>query len=94
MQIRSIRHKGLGRLVEDDDDRGIRPDLSGRVRNVLAAIVSADDVDGVQGPPGWRVHRLSGGRAKTWSISSSGNWWITFEIESGDVAHLDLEDYH
>ena len=94
MQIRSIRHKGLGRLVEDDDDRGIRPDLSGRVRNVLAAIVSADDVDGVRGPPGWRVHRLSGGRAGTWSISVSGNWRITFEIESGDVAHLDLEDYH
>ena len=94
MQIRSIRHKGLRRLVEDDDDRGIRPDLNGRVRNVLAAIVSAADVDGVRGPPGWRVHRPSGGRTGTWSIGVSGNWRIAFEIESGDVAHLDLEDYH
>ena len=94
MQTRSIRHKGLRRLVEDDDDRGIRPDLSGWVRNVLAAIVSAADVNGVRGPPGWRVHRLSGGRAGTWSISVSGNWRITFEIESGDIAHVDLEDYH
>ena len=94
VQIRSIRHKGLRRLVEDDDDRGIRPDLVGRVRNVLAAIVSATDMDGVRGPPGWRIHRLSGGRAGTWSVSVSGNWRITFEIENGDVADLDLEDYH
>ena len=94
MQTRSIHRKGLRRLLEDDDDRGIRPDLSGRVRNVLAVIVSAVDVNSVRGPPGWRVHRPSGGRAGAWSISVSGNWWITFEIESGDIAHLDLEDYH
>ena len=94
MQIRNIRHKGLKRLAEDDDERGIRPDLTGRVRNVLAAIISAADIDGVRGPPGWRIHRLSGDRAGTWSISVSGNWRITFRIDNGDVANMDLEDYH
>ena len=94
MQIRSIRHNGLKRLVEDDDVRGIRPDLIARVRNVLAAIVGAADMDGVQGPPGWRIHGLSGRRAETWSISVSSNWRITFEIEHGVVTNLDLEDYH
>ncbi len=94
MQIRNIRHKGLKRLAEDDDERGIRPDLAGRVRNVLAAIISAADIDGVRGPPGWRIHRLSGDRAGTWSISVSGNWRITFRIDNGDVANMDLEDYH
>ena len=94
MQIRSVRHKGLKRFVEDDDDRGIRSDLAGRVRNVVAAIVSAADVDGVRGPPGWRIHRLSGDRAGTWSVSVSDNWRITFRIENGDVADMDLEDRH
>jgi proteic killer suppression protein len=94
MQIRSIRHKGLRRFVEDDDDRGLRRDLVGRVRNILAVLISAADMDGVQGPPGWRVHRLVGDRAGTWSISVSGNWRITFDIVGGEISNLDLEDYH
>ena len=94
MQIRSIRHKGLRRFVEDDDDRGLRRELVGRVRNILAVLISAADMDGVQGPPGWRVHRLVGDRAGTWSISVSGNWRITFDIVGGEISNLDLEDYH
>jgi len=27
-----------------------------------------------------------------WSISVSGNWRITFEIEDDEIKHLDLED--
>ena len=94
MRIRSIRHKGLKRFVEDDDDRSLRRDLVGRVRNILAVLISASDMDGVQGPPGWRIHRLAGDRAGTWSLSVSGNWRITFEIRNGEICDLDLEDYH
>lgn len=94
MDIRSVRSRGLGRLLETDDGRGIRPELLSRVRNVLAALMSARDIEGVRGPPGWRVHRLSGDRAGTWSISVSGNWRITFEIADGEIVNLDLEDYH
>ena len=94
MLIRSVRHKGLRRLIEDDDNRGIRRDLAGRVRNVLAVLISAADMAGVQGPPGWRVHQLTGDRAGTWSISVSGNWRVTFEISQGEITNLDLEDYH
>jgi proteic killer suppression protein len=94
MQIRSIRHKGLKRFVEDDDDRGIRRDLAGRVRNILAVLISAADMDGVHGPPGWRVHQLTGDRAGTLRISVSGNWRTTFDIEGGGICNLDLEDYH
>lgn len=94
MQIVSIRHKGLKRFIEEDDERGLRRDLVGRVRNILSALIAADDMDGVQDPPGWRIHQLSGDRAGTWSISVSGNWRITFTIEQGKIANLDLEDYH
>jgi toxin HigB-1 len=37
---------------------------------------------------------LKGDRAGTWSISVSGNWRITFDIDEGEVANLNLEDYH
>ena len=94
MNIRQVRHRGLKRLLEDDDDRGIRRDLVPRVRNILTALVSAADIDGIKGPPGWRVHKLSGDRAGTWSIRVSGNWRITFDNEGGEIRNLDLEDYH
>lgn len=94
MNIRSIRHRGLKRLIEDDDPREIRRDLENRVRRVITALVLAADVKSIVAPPGWRIHQLTGDRAGTWSISVSGNWRITFDIEGGDVTGLDLEDYH
>jgi proteic killer suppression protein len=68
MKILSVKHRGLKRLLEKDDTRGIRPDLANRIRNILAALIAAVDMDGVQGPPGWRIHQLTGDRAGTWSI--------------------------
>ena len=94
MKIHSIRHKGLKRFVENDDSRGVRPDLVNRVRNVLAALIAARDIDGVRGPPGWRIHQLTGDRAGTWSFSVSGNWRLTFELADEEIRNLDLEDYH
>jgi hypothetical protein len=52
MNIQTIRHKGLKRLIEQNDDREVRPDWVRRVRNILAALISAADIEGVQGPPG------------------------------------------
>ena len=94
MLIRSIKHRGLRRFVENDDAREIRNDLVGRIRNILAALIAAENMEGVRGPPGWRVHQLTGDRAGTWSIAASGNWRISFEIEDNGIAGLNLEDYH
>jgi proteic killer suppression protein len=93
MVIRSVRHRGLSRLIRDDDRSELRSDLVPRVRRVLTALIVAPDMKGVRGPPGWRIHLLSGDRAGTWSISASGNWRLTFEIHQGEICDLDLEDY-
>jgi len=94
MVIRSVRHRGLLRLIEDDDSWELRGDLVRRVRNALAALIAAPDMGGVAGPPGWRVHQLRGHRAGTWSISISGNWRLTFDVRQREIFDLDLEDYH
>ena len=94
MNVRTIRHRGLKRFIEDNDGRAIRPDLLNRTRNILAALIAASEMDALQGPPGWRIHQLSGDRAGTWSISVSGNWRITFEADGNEIVNLDLEDYH
>jgi hypothetical protein len=59
MRIASVRHRGLRRLLENDDARGLRADMARRVRNILAALIAARDMDGVNGPPGWRIHKLT-----------------------------------
>lgn len=94
MIIRSVRHRGLRRLLEEDDARELRADLANRARRILTVLLAADDMSGVVGPPGWRIHQLVGDRAGTWSISVSGNWRLTFALDRGEIVELDLEDYH
>ncbi len=91
-----MRHRGLKRLIEDNQSKGLRPDLVARIRHILTALILAEDMGRFRAsaPPGWRVHRLSGDRKDTWSISMSGNWRVTFEEEDGYLDLLDLEDYH
>jgi proteic killer suppression protein len=59
----------------------------------VTLLLSAPDMDGVQGPPGWRVHQLTGDRSGTWSVSASGNWRITFTQEDDEICNLNLEDH-
>jgi len=47
MNIRSVQHRGLLRLIEDDDTREVRTDLVKRLRNILAMLISASDMNGV-----------------------------------------------
>jgi len=94
MLLASVRHKGLRRFVEDGDARGLKADMTARLQNILTALFAAPAIEELRGPPGWRVHQLTGDRAGTWSISVSGNWRLTFDVVDGDIANLDLEDYH
>jgi proteic killer suppression protein len=94
MDILSIAHKGLRNYVQKNDPKGLPRDKVERIQNVLAALIQAPDMEGVEGPPGWRIHQLRGDRAGQWSISISGNWRLTFRIEEGAIADLNLEDYH
>lgn len=52
MEIRRVRHRGLLRLLEENDSRELRPDLVKRLRNILAALIAATDMTEVSGPPG------------------------------------------
>jgi hypothetical protein len=51
MIIRSVRHRGLLRLIRDDDSRELRSDLVPRVRRVLTALITATDMKLCTGSP-------------------------------------------
>ncbi|MCY3655180.1 MAG: type II toxin-antitoxin system RelE/ParE family toxin [Chloroflexi bacterium] len=96
MRFRTIRHRGLRCLIEGDNERWLPPDLVERIRDIVAVLILAENIDEfiADARAGWRVHGLTGDRRGTWSVSVSGNWRMTFEEEDGFVVRLDLEDYH
>ena len=83
-------------MIEDDNPRYLSNSLVPRIRNILTALLLAENVQGflMSCPPGWRSHRLSGERETDWSVSVSGNWRITFRETDGYIDRLNLEDYH
>jgi toxin HigB-1 len=52
MIVRSVRHRGLLRLIQDDDSREVRSDLVQRVRRILTALITASDITALHGPAG------------------------------------------
>ncbi len=91
--IKSFRHKGLKRLFETGERRGVAADLADRLRRQLDVLNRAGTTADMN-LPGYRLHRLKGDRAGTWSVSVSGNWRVTFTFEGQDAFDVDLEDYH
>jgi len=94
MGISSIAHKGLRRLYENDDARGVRTDLVKKLQRVLFALETAATIEELNRFPGWRLHQLKGDLKDFWSISVSGNWRLIFRFDGGEASGLDLVDYH
>jgi toxin HigB-1 len=94
LSIRSFRHKGLKRLFEDGNAKGVLPSLADKIGDILAAIDAAVEIEDVSLFPGWRLHPLKGDLRDFWSITVSGNWRIIFRFDGGDAFELDLVDYH
>ncbi len=91
--IRSIRHRGLKRLYEDDDPRGVIAEHAGKLRDILArldAAKSSADMD----LPGFRLHPLKGFRKGFWAVTVRANWRVIFRFLNGDVLEVDYIDYH
>jgi proteic killer suppression protein len=92
--IRSFRHKGLSRLFEDGDARGVPPHLARKLVNVLTFLNVANNPEEAAPFPGLRLHRLKGEMEGNWSITISGNWRVVFRFEKGDAYDVDFLDYH
>jgi toxin HigB-1 len=96
MRIRNIIHKGLRRLVEDDDRSGIQPELVEKLGLMVAFLQDMQDENQLHQVPLWKAHLLTGSRKGTWSLFVSKNWRLTFRIEKTEIEIIDLnyEDYH
>ncbi len=91
--IRSFRHKGLRRLFEQDDPRGVNPEHAEKLRDILATLHAAPSVAHMD-LPGFRLHPLKGELKGFWSITVRANWRVIFRFEDGGAEDVDYVDYH
>ncbi|MEW6212871.1 MAG: type II toxin-antitoxin system RelE/ParE family toxin [Acidobacteriota bacterium] len=91
--IKSFRHKGLKKLFETGDRKGVMADLAPRIRRMLDALDAAHDAQDLN-LPGYDLHELKGDRKGTWAVKVNKNWRITFRFINGEITDVDLEDYH
>jgi proteic killer suppression protein len=91
--IRSFRHRGLKRLYERGDRRGIRPDFLDAVEDILARLDVATTPQALD-LPGYRLHPLKGDLKGYWSVTVRANWRIIFRFDGEYVLDVELIDYH
>jgi len=91
--IRSIRHKGLKRLHDEDDPRGVMAEHAVKLRDVLARLDAAGTVSDMD-VPGFRLHPLKGRERGFWAVTVRANWRVIFRFAGPDAFDVDYVDYH
>lgn len=91
--IESFAHKGLKRLYEKDDARGLNPEHVDKITFILTTLDAAETVEAMN-VPSFRLHRLTGVLKGFWSVTVRANWRIIFRFADGAASEVNLVDYH
>jgi toxin HigB-1 len=91
--IRTIRHKGLKRLHEEDDPCGVVAEHAVKLRDILARLDAARTVTDMD-MPGFRLHALKGKLRGFWAVTVRANWRVIFRFVDPDAFDVDYLDYH
>lgn len=91
--IRSIRHRGLRLLYEEDNPRAISAEHVVKLRDILVRLDAAQGVDDMN-VPGFRLHALKGELKGFWAVTVRANWRVVFRFSNNDVFDVDYVDYH
>jgi toxin HigB-1 len=76
--------------------KGAPPAMGDKLRKLLFALETANNLDQVSRFPGWKLHPLKGGLKEFWSLTVTGNWRLIFRYdkEANSASDIDLIDYH
>ncbi|MBZ0160321.1 MAG: type II toxin-antitoxin system RelE/ParE family toxin [bacterium] len=91
--IERFRHKGLKRLFQQGDAKGISPELLEKLENILFVLSRARRPEDMN-LPGFGLHRLKGDFKGFWSVTVRAHSRVIFRFEEGDAHDVDLIDYH
>ena len=84
--ILAIRHKGLRRLYEEDDPRGVIAEHAEKLRDILARLDAATTVEDMA-LPGFRLHPLKGDLKGFWAVTVRANWRVIFRFVTQVAVH-------
>ena len=91
--IENFKHKGLKRLFENGESKGILADHVEKIENILAVLnraASPSDMD----LPGFKIHPLKGERKGFYGVTVRANWRVIFRFKDGHACDVELIDYH
>ena len=91
--IENFKHKGLKRLFENGESKGILADHVEKIENILAVLnraASPSDMDF----HGFKIHPLKGERKWFYGVTVLANWRVIFRFEEGNACDVELIDYH
>ena len=91
MRIRNVIHKGLRRLILEDDVSGLPPAVVPKLRKIVSFLQDMESELELRTVPSWKAHQLTGRRRGTWSVSVTRNWRLTFDIDQADIQIIDLD---
>jgi proteic killer suppression protein len=92
--IKTFRCKETGRLYRERvSGRRFRSFAEGAYRKLIQ-LDEAGELRDLQGIPGNRLEKLSGGRQGQYSIRINDRWRICFRWEGGDAYDVEIIDYH
>jgi proteic killer suppression protein len=86
--IRTIRHKGLERLFEQDNQAAYT-----RNTPTSCGILHAAPTVAHMDLPGLRLHPLKCQMKGFWAVTVRANWRVIFRFD-GDAEDVDYVDYH
>jgi proteic killer suppression protein len=96
MQLSRFRHKGLRQLHTEGNAKAVPPAMADKLRKLLFALETAENLEQMGRFPGWRLHPLKGNLKDFWSLTVTGNLRLIFrhEEETITACDIDLMDYH
>ena len=90
--IKTIRHKGLKRLFEQDDPSGVNPEHARKLWNIPATLPAAPTVAHME-LPRFRLHPLKGEMRDFRAVTVRANWREVFRFNDG-AEEVDYVDYY
>jgi proteic killer suppression protein len=96
VKIQNFLHKGLRRLYEDDNCKGVPADALAKLRSMFLFMDNMENALELRTLPTWKAHTLTGDRQGTWSLHVTRNWRLTFIVDTEEsiLGDVNLEDYH
>lgn len=91
--IKQFIHKGLQNYFYTGSKKGINPNHAEKLGDILDRLDAASEIKDMN-YPGSGLHLLEPKKDKTYAVSVSGPWRITFKIIDGNVYVVDYIQYH